>query len=217
MPDEPSPGRDAPATILGRALAFLDSPRLAMRAVLDSGSVWTVLPLAGVWGMIPAASKAAILVPGRADLGETLAILAGALLSGSLVGNVSCLAFATLVWLAGSWFRAPVRFRQVYLVVGWSAVPQLAMVPVMFVYYGFVAFGILDLQEPLSFSSHLAAMIVMLLGAVLEVCSVAICVTGLSVASGLSRARSAVWFAFAATLGFGLLLGTVPRIVRLLT
>lgn len=212
---EGHPSRNVPPTFLGRTMAFLNSPRIAMRAVVDTAPVWTILPLAAVWGMVHATARAVPMILSEPTPRDVVVRLGIHLAAGLVVGILSCLYFAFFVSVTASLFSVPLRFREASLIVGWSAVPHLAMVPVTAVYFGLEASGVLGGGD--SAAGLLVEMFVGLLGMALTVCCVAFCITGMSEATGRSVARSGGWFAVSFVLSFFVLLVTIVVVLRSLS
>lgn len=202
-PDASSVRPPAWSVALRRMTAFLDSPRRAMRDVLDHASVFSVVPLAAAWGINNTLSRGWRAALSTESPGEFAAAIAALMFVGAVLGNVALLWFASFGWLTAWMFSIPVRFRDVLRVYGWAAVPQVVTLVLLVAYLLLSFTSILQPTDSSRFTHTLAGGLLVLLGVVMGLLQLSICVTGLSEASGKTVGRSAWWLVVSVVLGFG--------------
>lgn len=204
-------------TVLGRMMAFLDSPRRAMRNVLDHASPGSAIPLAALWGMQNTLSRGWRTATSAESTEEVVAAVVGLALAGAIMGNLGLLWFASFVRLTAWMLSIPIRFRDAILVLGWAAVPQVVMLIVGGVYLLLGLSGVLQPTDSSVFNPTLAEWIFALLSLAMGLLQLSICVTGLSEASGKTVGRGALLLVLSVLLGVGIAMLLVQMMFRLLT
>lgn len=106
-------------------------PRQSIQQIIDSNAQYAVIPLAILYGIWNALTKA-----GNNDLGdrfELTRILFGVTISGTIGGLITLYALGWLLKVSGSWLGGKATAEHLRAAFAWGAIPVICTLPLCFI------------------------------------------------------------------------------------